>query len=357
MRLPGIRRWFGGLEARSRAALALVIGLASTACGPGFDSPAKVKELRILGVEKDKPYPAPGETVELTMLWHDPKLRSMNRFWSPLCVNPLGDLYYGCFADPSFFQGDFTTGDVMQGTVPANIISSRPPPTPGQPQYGLLFAFFAICSGEIALETPSQEGALPIVCRDTDGKLLGPDDFIVGYTSMYVFPHRDDASIFIRNQNPPLTGIEIAGTPALTRTCVDAGCVADPPLPLEDVDCTDPANAPVCFDACADDGDATCPAIPIKPSFDPTRDIAERDEVSKEYYGRDVGEQMWINYYVDRGGTRSDVRLLNDAVEGLNQDYGTDFFAPKESGPVTIWAVTRDNRGGASWVRTRVGIR
>jgi hypothetical protein len=223
------------------------------------------------------------------------------------------------------------------------------------PKYGIIFSYFALCSGTLGVDPAPPEGALPLVCKDADGNLLGPDDFIVGYASMYVFPERDRPSEFIRNQNPPLNGFEIAGHDITDRSCIDAACLPDPTAALPEVDCANPENDAVCFDACQDDGDATCPEIPIRPLFE--AGFAERDDVSREYYDRDVGEQMWINYFADRGNTKSEVRLLNDAVEGVNEAWGTAFYAPKDPGTVTIWAVARDNRGGTSWARTRVGIR
>jgi hypothetical protein len=45
------------------------------------------------------------------------------------------------------------------------------------------------------------------------------------------------------------------------------------------------------------------------------------------------------------------VTLANDADLGWQEDYGTSFFAPRDPGPVRIWATVRDNRGGFSWLR------
>ena len=47
----------------------------------------------------------------------------------------------------------------------------------------------------------------------------------------------------------------------------------------------------------------------------------------------------------------SDVRLLNDATTGFNDDFETLFYPPSEPGPVTLWAVVHDNRGGVAWAR------
>jgi hypothetical protein len=66
---------------------------------------------------------------------------------------------------------------------------------------------------------------------------------------------------------------------------------------------------------------------------------------------------MWIRYYTDHGRMASEVRLLNDAVAGWNSDYGTELRIPIEPGPLTIWAVAADNRGGQNWVRAQALVR
>jgi hypothetical protein len=73
------------------------------------------------------------------------------------------------------------------------------------------------------------------------------------------------------------------------------------------------------------------------------------DAVGAQYFGRNVKEQMWVSYHVNGGRVKSDIRLLNDGDTGPADDYGTEFYAPKDPGYVTLWAVARDNRGGASW--------
>jgi hypothetical protein len=84
---------------------------------------------------------------------------------------------------------------------------------------------------------------------------------------------------------------------------------------------------------------------------------AEPDTLSVLAYGRSGIEQMWIRYYVDRGRASSEVRLLNDSQLGWNDDYGTNLRIPNEEGPVTIWAVTYDNRGGQNWVRAHAYVK
>jgi hypothetical protein len=65
---------------------------------------------------------------------------------------------------------------------------------------------------------------------------------------------------------------------------------------------------------------------------------------------------MWIDYYSTRGNFHSATKLLNDATTGYNEDNGTQYYAPNVTGPVSLWVVMHDNRGGVSWVGTTLLI-
>ncbi len=333
--------------------------LAALGCGPQFDPGNEIKTLRVLGVKKDLPYAQPGQEVSLQLLWHDPKGReNVQRAFIGGCVNPAGDLYYGCFGQfgQSAAQGtppELGLGDTFKVTLPKDIISSRPALEPGQPPYGLYIVFFAVCAGTISLDTnvdlkAAGSSGLPIRCLDEDGTPLGSDDFVVGYSSIYSF---EDAT----NQNPSFTvdeegraSFEVAGTP-LVADCVGEACQGAPAV---EVDCDEePAR---CIAACEDDGDASCPEIDVKPAIDES--VVEQDQVSSSLFGSTVSEQMWVNYYVDRGGM-SEVRLLNDATTGWNPKYRGQLRAPKEPGPLQIWSVIHDNRGGMEFSRLTLRVR
>jgi len=350
-------------------ALVAALGSLSGGCGKGFDPPSQIKSLRVLGVQKDKPYPAPGNKVTFTLLWADKLQRPAKVFWlDPLCFNPPGDLYQGCFQQfggsprPKRQEGArFTT------SIDPDVINSRPPPNKGQPVYGLSYAFFAVCAGEsVEVDLSQLDGvSVPLKCVDADGNSLGPDDFVVGYTALYSF---DSVTVGgermpITNNNPVIAGFAVSNS-EVEADCIDGDCMpAGEPKSIEEIDCD--AQPDRCVDACADDGDAKCPHIAIRPLIDAmdmdpanggNRNV-EKDTVSAVYFNRDVWEQEWINYYVDRGAVKSDVRLLNDAETGWNDDFGTEFYAPKDPGTATVWAVAHDNRGGESWVRARIGIK
>ncbi len=78
-------------------------------CAPEFAKVSEIETLRVLGVQKDKPYAAPGEEVTLSMLWDDgspDRGRPIKRAWlAGACSNPVGDSFIGCFQAASDLFG------------------------------------------------------------------------------------------------------------------------------------------------------------------------------------------------------------------------------------------------------------
>jgi hypothetical protein len=359
-----------------RAAFGALVGAGLlTGCGPEFDPQGRIDSLRVLAVQKDRPYAAPGDEVRLEMLWSDGSEdagRPVEIAWVSGCHNPLGDLYAGCFADPSA-ELEFGSGDQFSFTVPADIITSRPPPKAPQPPYGLSYVFFAACAGNF----DSASGGFPLACRDENGNTLGSNDFVAGYTAIYAYDT-------FRNGNPIVRGLSLDGKP-LRDLCIDPGSAAaieggelgavlgragedtgspsagEPPVVcdssvvvdrIEGPDCDDPAE--ICITGSPED-DPDAKEYELRPEI--FRSSVEEDEISNVAYGHDYEEQMWINYYVSQGGLRSDVRLLNDATTGFNEEFPTLITPEKETGRITLWAVVHDNRGGVAWARGTAWVR
>lgn len=359
--------------------LLFVAALGLLACGPELDRSSELKTLRVLGIHKSAAYAQPGEELALSMLWHDGRTREdatapdrVSVAWFSFCFNPGADQYYGCFDSLSGGQGSppggepqqlelppagsraclpgtstensvcVGSGDRFSFTMPADIISSRPPPPdPSQPPYGLSFVFFTACAGELATSTPSEENPFPFVCRDADGAQLGADDFVAGYTAVYAYEN-------LRNNTPIIEGFAVKGV-SVTPDCIGPDCL-DKPVVVS-ADCSPDA---VVIPVCTEDDDDDCPGHDIRPLVPDTS--VDPDQLSADTRGRDLTEQMWINYYTDRGSVKSDARLFNDAVAGVNRNYGTEYRAPKEPGPATVWAVVHDNRGAMNWVREELCI-
>ena len=98
-----------------------------------------------------------------------------------------------------------------------------------------------------------------------------------------------------------------------------------------------------------------CPGVQVAALID--KAAAEPDEIAKIAYGSDIEESIWVNYYIDRGRVGPEVKLVNEATKGWQPDFSSELFMPKEPGPMRIWAVVRDNRGGLSWARIPAYVR
>lgn len=399
--------------------LASLASLAILSCSPTFEPQSKIQSLRVLAVQKDKPFARPGETVTLRMLLADGSKeapRPVQVLWLSGCENPLADLYAGCVASVTGSGG--AAGKPEMGApapvagsglefsfqLSPTIISRRPPPADRrQPPYGLSYVFFAACAGEVRVLPSAEAEGFPIGCFSKSGERLGPEDFVAGYTAVFAYES-------VKNTNPIVTGFTLDGK-TVTPECIDEACIPieekelaiagaaaapDAGAPVEDagglaaadggdagapaaadggdagapartVDAgAPPAGAPpsAIENPCAGDGPAcfdTCP-----PDSDcPTHDIqvvadkasAEENTVAELQSGKKLGEQMWVNYYADTVTLDKDVKLLNDATGGWSPQHAAQLTSPKDPGTFRVWAVVHDVRGGVSWVRVRLGAR
>jgi len=310
----------------------------------------------------------------------------------PLCANPPRDTYGECLAlhnvlgDPTLRAMASNPGDSITLTVPTSKVTPpgdrlpdgfglpslkecpeggaplgeyecesiyHQPPDENLPEFGSMFVFFALCPGELGFENVKE--GFGLTCNDANGTAFGTDDFVFGYSQIFLYQD-------IKNQNPVIEGIELDGM-GVTSACIGPSCLEEDDALPEDCD----GDVP-CFDVCTESDEEDCPEIGVKPIIpervscvdeddtdpacnDGERGNAEPDEVAKIAYDRDYGEQMWIRYYTDQGRMASEVKLLNDATTGWNDDYGTELRLPKEPGPLRVWAVVYDNRGGQDWVR------
>jgi hypothetical protein len=50
------------------------------------------------------------------------------------------------------------------------------------------------------------------------------------------------------------------------------------------------------------------------------------------------------------------VALVSDAVSGVTDDHKAKWLPPPEPGPVTLWAVVRDARGGSAMISRSVQV-
>jgi hypothetical protein len=215
--------------------------------------------------------------------------------------------------------------DIPALDAPDNIV--RAVPGTAAP-YGLAFAFFALCAGQFTLVPNATPGAFPLTCVDGDGKVLGSDDFVAGYTAVYVYDPHPAMGEAITNNNPVVTGFQFDG---------------------ETVDPAHPPHVMRCASTSSDD----CPTHAVKAMIDKDQTM-EEDVGARGPDGQRVNEQDWVAFYATGGSFAHDLRLVSDATAGWNDDHGTDWHIPSDPGPAKIWAVVHDNRGGVGWVSMSV---
>ncbi len=363
---------------RTIAALS-VVALTSNGCGgAGFDPQDKIKGLRVLALQKDNPYPNPGDQVNIKLLYWDGKAqegspRKIN-VQALGCINPKADLYFNCaeqllagrgFAftpvsndvdappeeggteagttDASDLGDGSDSGDLAPSEggllpyeadhtrrftfkVPEVDAAQQPiirPKAPGTPPYGLVYILFAVCAGELKLGVPAVPNGLPLSCTDASG-VLGPDDFVPGYSALYVYGDR-------HNKNPVigdflLDQASLRGSPGRSDS--------------------DIRHIPRCVGG-------SCAKHDLKLALDQKAN-QEEDPGSIGRDGQVLQEQMWLSFYTTAGSFDHPLRLVNDASQGWNEDDGSKFTAPAEPGPVHLWGVVHDNRGGVAWVEGKI---
>ncbi len=342
-------------------ALLALMALSTVGCGPELDPISRVETLRIIGVRKSAPYARPGERVELHMLYEaglDDE-REVETFFAFWCVNPPGDLFSQCLSEPpnqevgaQFVNNSSSFAiDIPEDSLRDSLID------PSLPRQGSAFVFYGVCAGRLdgalvsggmlneeALSGAGAGEALIPRCLDEDGNELGPEDFVVGYSTILIYEN-------LRNENPIITGFEVDGQ-RVEVDCIDEQC--DAPFEASELEGCEDGIA--CLEVCEDDGEVgLCPGTDMTVLIDP--DSAEGDSFAELAYGAQLEESLWVSYFVDRGNVSAPLRLVNDATQGWQSDYGSAILAPKDPGPLRIWAAVRDNRGGVSWTRLPAYVR
>ncbi len=202
--------------------------------------------------------------------------------------------------------------------IPANIIAGHQVEQ-GIDPYGLAIVFNIACAGHVkvvgvsAANGPQQ---VPIGCFDDAGNALGPDDYVIGFTRVYV-------STTKANANPRIAGFLFNGTESTTN---DAGTANPSPISV---------TIPACHGSCdAVNIDMDVPTSSWSPG----------------------AKSIWVDYYAAGGSVSGEARLLYDISAGKTADPKNPitYQPPDDPGPATIWAVVHDSMDGVTWLQVNV---
>ena len=315
----GMRRGIRGVALLEGAGLALTL-VAGSGCQADFDPGSRVTSLRVLTVQADQPFAAPGETVHLQSLSYDPAGRAITWAWAT-CVNPPASTVEGCLyriatdaaatgTPLSFVTGrDMTTFDF---TIPADALSGIPAGARAAAVVGVLNV---ACPGTLDLTANTE--SIPFACRDESGRALDLAEFVIGIKHVRI--RETD-----RNQNPALARVTFDGADWPATEIKTVG------------HCDSDTNT---FDDCtADKHDIA--AVVTPPSF----------EAGTDEFGASFKEDLIAEYYATEGIFKDPVRIA--------QDPTTRWVARKSAAgrDLSLWFVVHDDRGGVTWDTRQVHV-
>ncbi|MEO7033465.1 MAG: hypothetical protein ABI548_06305 [Polyangiaceae bacterium] len=342
------------------AAVLLAWACVLSGCANNFTPQSKIDTLRVIAVRPEPASGAPGRTSALELVVADGAsgsadggaARSLQVVWLAGCHNPPTRQYFGCYPllgqlaarlspravdtpASSLPPSVFGTGTHYDLVVPGNILSAAPKQAGDTIHFGVSYAFFAVCAGELRPRL-SFTDRLPIDCVDPQtGASLGREGFVTGFTTLYSYEG-------VTNSNPVLTGVHLGSTALDTSACrSDADCagLVDVALAGFDERCGSQGTCTPVLPACTS---GNCAKILITPDVDPAS--------AEPLPGVGANEILWANYYATAGAFEEATELVNDRSTGFIADHGSYFRPPLNSDvPTTVWLTVNDERGGAAF--------
>jgi hypothetical protein len=314
------------MKTKTLLASALAL-LALAGCDPEFDPGSNVSSFRVLSVQADNPYAAPGETVRFEATSYDPDERTIEWAWLA-CQNPASSTVEGCLIDVA--QSAAESGSLpllasgpgqnsVEYTIPEGVLDGVPPEARPSVLSGVLSI---ACPGTLDIDLSAAadaESLLPFRCTDANGVELGLHDAIAGVKRVFV--RETD-----RNQNPIIADITFDGEPWAESD-------------VKEVDACDTDD--FTFDDCKGKGDHRLAANLAPESF----------ESGVDEFGRDFSEEIVVQHYATEGIFEYEVRI---------GELPTTRWVARQSASgreLRLWFVARDDRGGVSLAERRVRVR
>lgn len=339
----------------------LCAACALAGCANDFEPQSRVDTLRVLAVVPEPASGAPGQTSTLNLVIADGVSRAdsdsgapraLQVVWLGGCHNPPSRQFYGCYPvlnaiaaqlSPRVVDtptegvpaGVFGTGAQFALPVPENILSSAPQAASDAVHFGVSYAFFAVCAGEIR-SLPGLTDRLPLECVDSQsGQSLGRRDFVSGYATLYSYDG-------VTNHNPVLDSVHFGGATLSSTACAeDSDCtgLVDTEAPGIDEVCGTRGICSPRVAACPSSG--SCPGILLTPNV---------PQASAEPMPAGAHEILWASFYATSGSFETATQLINDRNSGFIADHGSYFHPPRAPGkPSTVWVTVSDERGGAAF--------
>jgi len=158
--------------------------------------------------------------------------------------------------------------------------------------------------------------AAPVGCFDAQHNLLGPNDYVFGFSRVYAYDQ-------LQNTNPVIDHVDVDGQ------------AVDLQLGFQ-------------VRRCAPNDCANVHIGPVVPPSSQEANPANNDK-----------EEIWAEFFSTFGSLSDEARLLYDTTTGSVGDPSvTDdqFHPPNDPGDGTIWIVVHDDRGGANWATVPVHV-
>lgn len=358
----------------AKASLGFIALFALAGCDSGFNPPSLLDSLRVLAVKPEPASGTPGASSLLTLVYADGSRnddgslrapRDVQIAWFGACHNPPSRLYFACYPvltaiaehlSPKVVEtpltgvppGVFGIGAEFELALPADLLSNAPQTSADPLHYGVSYAFFAVCAGELR-PRPDFRDRVPVECVDpATGEVLGHRDFVTGFSTL--FSYESDVPV---NQNPRLTAVNVDGAPLPSPS---SGCSED--ADCADVPLGDMLDGAACerssgrclprVTPCPKTGD--CPKIEISPEL-------ERSD-AEPLPGQNTREILWASYYATAGTFEPSTELVNDQSSGWIDDHASLYSPPRRAvGQVVLWVTVNDQRGGVDYRKLELLVR
>jgi len=350
----------------------VLLGQSLLACAPDFsERPSQVMAPRVLGVRSNPAEVVPGATVsyQLLVAGLDGSIQSPIAKWSyctqPKATNELNDVAPQCFGEGEFII-PFGVGATPTGTLPVNACAQFGPDVP-QPSSGS----GTDSSGNAVTQTQGrptdadstggyyQPVILDVRVGDAQIPSLGETRITCGLAGSTGEQFREYNERTKPNQNPQITSVIVTSRAGLDLTPEDSA----EPLPVAASEilslrtswptCPSPAS---CGDGICSPGEAIqdCPDDCTKPvGCGGSEPFAYLDPETHVLVDRQ--EAMRVSWFATAGSFHSD--HTGRGSDEFTQPWSDNTWtAPKEAGPVFMWVVLRDDRGGAVWQSFKVEV-